>query len=261
MLLNEFQENFKTLMLGSKQSLSQAPQDFLDHLEGDSTALTDRLGVYHNNIMGSLSDALIATFPTLLALTGENFLRSAARAFIMKNPPQRGCLQTYGQEFDVFIAQLPSADKFPYLADVARFELLVNDSYYAPDDAPLAPADLAAVPEEHLDSTSLSLRTSARLFESHYPIQEIYNYCKHQNKAPLPDMNDLRPRYTLILRPFLDVLVLSLSEDEYAFLSATKESKTLGYSLIGCIEKYPDFNCAAFLQKNLTLGTFAKNQT
>lgn len=261
MRLNEFQENFKALMLAPRHALSQTPQGFLDHLEGDNIALMDRLGVYHNNIMSSLSDALIATFPTLLSLTGEDFLRSTARAFIMENPPDSGCLQTYGQGFDTFLTQHPSAENFPYLADVARFEIAINDSYYAQDDAPLFPSELAAIQEDRLANTTLLLRKSARLFQSFYPVQDIHNYCKNQGTATLPDMNNLYPRHMLVLRPSLEVLTFSVPEDEHAFLCALENGQTLGDALEKSIIKYPDFDLASFLQKNLTLGTFAKNQT
>src|SRR5262245_41990171 len=126
----------------------------LDHIDGGGLAPEQRLQVYRNNCLISLTDALKATYPVLHRLVGDGFFRTAAIAFIKAHPPREPRLSTYGAAFAAFLAQYPPASGLVYLPDVAKLEWALNSALHAPDVPALSPAELEQAAEA---GTSLRL--------------------------------------------------------------------------------------------------------
>lgn len=254
MPLNKFQTDFKELMLRPRAELSVENEAVTNTLISDHIHANDRLSIYHNNIIGSLSNVLCSTFPMIENLVGTNFLKEMARQFIFKNPPNSACLHHYGEGFDAFIKEYEPAANLPYLADVATLEFALNHAYYAQDDAPLPADALAQIPPESLAKTLLSPRASATLITSSYPLTDLRAFCLNDGEAPeLSAPTDCR---LLIYRPKLEVKIIPLTKDEYAFLSNLQQGTPLGAALENVTDTYTTFDFAAFLQKHIALETF-----
>lgn len=251
MSLSKTLDQFKTSML-APASMTDA-DDFHDLFLDNEISLSDRLGVYRNNVMVGLSDPVIKTYPLVEKLTGEDFMRGMARQYICQHPPTAGCLNHYGAAFPDFIASFEPAKGLPYLPDIARFEWLWNEAYYATDDTPIAPEKLQALSDEDYEHLVFDLRSSAQLMESPYPISQIKAFCEEENPGGTLDINNGGEKL-LILRPGLDVTLHPLSDDEYTILRGFLDNKPLG-TLIEDVRG--DFDLAAFLQKFLHMGCFA----
>ena len=223
--------------------------------EGD-IPIEDRLKVYHNNVVGSISAALVATFPLLENLVGEDFLKAMARAFLFENPPRGGCIHLYGEGFDDFIKTYEPAQSLPYLADVASLELAMNKAYYALDDQALLVDALAKIPPEELGDICLNLRSSVTLLSSDYPLLEIRRFCLAEDQKNPPDLSQKQHCYFLISRPDLDVQMMVVAEDEFCIFESLKEGLSLGQSVERTIAKYPNFDFSAYLQKYMRLSVF-----
>ena len=224
--------------------------------EGD-IPLDERLKVYHNNVVGSLSEVLRATFPLLENLVGADFLKSMAREFIFGNPPTSGCLHEYGEGFDGFIKTYEPAKSLPYLPDVATLELALNTAYYASDDVTLAPDYLAQVQPESLSEVVLKLRSSATLISSRYPLEQIRTFCLDADNNPAPDLTKNCTCRLLIVRPDLEVNIISLPEDEFEILLLLHNKVPLGEAVEKVMTAFPAFDFTAFLQKHTTLESFS----
>ncbi|MBI1300826.1 MAG: hypothetical protein GC137_04115 [Alphaproteobacteria bacterium] len=256
MLLSEVQKRFKDSMFQPVDRVEQDAKNFADLFEIGDIALEDRLKVYHNNVIGSLSSYIVTSFPLLENLVGEDFLKVMARAFIFKNPPTSGCLHFYGEGFDDFIRNFEAAKSLPYLADVAMLELSINHAYYARDDEALTAEVLGKISEDTLGQQVIRLRESASLVSSKYPILELRDFCLQDGKGTPPDLSLEYKSRLLVFRPAFEVLFVNLTEDEIVFLGCMLRQKSLGESLEHVLRLYPDFDMAAFLQKHLSLGTF-----
>ena len=162
MLLNEIQGLFKDAMLSHPRVLDNPDSALADLFEEGDIPLPARLKVYRNNIVGSLTDILAATFPLILKLVGKDFFDAMARSFILAHPPKSGCLSHYGDGFDVFIQNFKSAESLPYLSDIARFEMALNDAYYAKDDKALEANALSSITPEDLGEARLAFRDAVR---------------------------------------------------------------------------------------------------
>lgn len=254
MSLAEFQSQFKDLMFDHPDALKNAPAPLAAQFDTGDIALHERLGVYRNNIVGALSDVVVKSFPLLQALVGKDFLRGMAREFVLRTPPTEGCLNHYGAGFDNFIRGFKPAEKLPYLADMARLELAVNDAYYAADDTALTVDVLGTIAPEALGDLVLPLRHSAQLIHSDYPVMAIRHSCLNPDDDMAVDM--AQGSYVMVHRPVFEVTYTALKEDEYAMLLALHKQATLGDAAEYVLTHSPNFDFQAFLQKHIALETF-----
>lgn len=253
MRLSEFQESFKHTIL---------EPDHLDNGMFRSTfrqdhgiCLENRMKVYRNNIIRSLTDAVMAALPMTEKLVGREFLEQAMRAFVVANLPGQGNLNLYGMEFPNFIRTYEPAANLPYLQDFTKLEWLWETSYYAPDDLPLDPAELINIPEEDMPNLQFSFRKSFALLQSEYPLDEIVDFCRAEDQDNLQQLSD-RCCKLMVYRPDLKVELRRLDDAEYLFLSTLQDGQTIHETAEILAETQPNADLTPLLQKHLQLGTF-----
>lgn len=253
MKLHNLQTQFKDLMLDHPDALKNLPPEFSGQFEAGAIPLDIRLSVYRNNIVGSLTDVMLASFPLMEKLVGKEFLTGMARSFILQNPPKASCLNTFGQGFAEFIETFEPARSLPYLPDMARLEIVLNDSYYAGEDGALSPEQLAGLPPESLETLPLRLRDHVKLLTSPFPLTGIRETCLDEGVSA-PDMT--QGITLMVTRPKDKVDIVILASDEFEALSHLQDGQTLGAAVSKTLEPHPAFDFAAFLQKHIALQTF-----
>jgi hypothetical protein len=82
--------------------------------------------VHRNTIISGLTNAMRLTYPTVDWLVGPEFFDQTALAYIRGHPPARAQLAAYGEAFPAFLEACAPGAGLPYLADVARFDLAVD---------------------------------------------------------------------------------------------------------------------------------------
>ncbi len=257
MLLNEVQEKFKQLMLQPASGLESIPPDLHAVFVQDHISARARLKIYHNNVIGSISASLCAGFPLLEKLVGADFLKGLARDFIFQHPPQSGCMHHYGAGFDDFIRAYGPCAALPYLGDVAAMEIAINNAYYADDDVPLGRDELAGHGVHGIGDVILSLRSSAALLSSAYPLMEIRDFCLDEVHNAAPDLGVSCRTRLLVFRPNLEVKLIVLEEDAFFMLSCIHDGIPLAQALDKTLELYPAFDFNVFLQRHIMLETFS----
>ncbi len=252
MQLSEVQKRFKDTMLDHPKALDDPAADFAALFNEGDIPLPARLKVYRNNIIGSLTDVMIASHPLLEKLVGHEFLEMMARSFILENPPTHGCLNMYGGGFDTFIENFELAKALPYLPDMARLEIAMNEAYYAKEDDPLKAEELASTTPEKLQ---LKLRQNIRLVSSKYPVHDIRDFCIEDD--PEKTMNvDTGGVKLMVYRPQLETKIVRLENDEYHMLSALKEKMTMDDAVESTLNTHESFDFQGFLQRQIELETF-----
>jgi len=190
-----------------------------------------RFAVYRNNVMVSLIDALADTYPVTQALVGEDFFRGMAAVFARANPPHSPVMAHYGAGFAGFIEGFPAATGLPYLADLARLEMLRVEAYHA--------ADAAAVPHEEI---ALLLSASARLPEARFtlhpslrilvsPCSVVSLWAAHQAEDVDPALAALDtslPESALVIRVLLDVEIYRITTSMATFIRHLQQGLGLG---------------------------------
>lgn len=256
MQLNEYQNQFKNLMLDHPDALETPPEDIAAFCATGDIPLPARLKVYRNNIVGSLTDLLKLTFPTVLALVGDKFFETMARSFILKHPPSKGVLSHYGEGMDTFIADYAPAKTLPYLSDIAAYEIAKNHSYHAADDQALSTEMLANVNPDELDSLPVQLRANVHLVASRFPLTDIEKFCREDAPESTLDV-DQGGQKLMVFRNGFDIDVISVGDAEFAFLDHLQKGKTLGDATTLTLEHHTNFDIQAILAKHLSLETFA----
>lgn len=213
-----------------------------------------RFAVYRNNVVVSLIDALADTFEVTQTLVGEQFFRAMARQFVCKSPPQSPVLAFYGESFPSFIEDFAPAASVPYLADLARLELLRVQAYHAGDAAPLPTAAIAKLMscEDELPQLRVEFQPSVRLQRSRYAVVSLW--AAHQGIHDISTVDPHVAENALILRPALDVQVIRLGNGSCDFVARLLQGTRLGEAFEAARGAFADFDLAG------TLGQLIRTQ-
>ncbi|MEZ9445562.1 DNA-binding domain-containing protein [Vibrio sp. 10N.222.54.F12] len=155
-----------------------------EHCDIVSDHFTDeqRIQIYRNNFVISLSEVLAATYPLTEMLVGEECFQQMARQHVLSYPSTSGDVSGYGEHFEQTIQAFPAViEAAPYLGEVALYEWqrdslvrCVSESHV--DQRPLS--RLADVPQEQQGALVFHLKDSITLVNSSYTIialeQAIY---------------------------------------------------------------------------------------
>lgn len=199
----------------------------------------ERIAVYRNNVLASLTDALRETFPVVLRLVGERFFAFTAREFIAAHPPLRPTLSDYGETLPDFLATFPPCRNLAYLADTARLEWLMNVARYAADIAPVSASCLSATAA---DAGRLVFRfhPACGYLASAWPVDRIWraNQPKSQDQSVGCDAGGVRLE---VGRQDDGVVFRTLDEAEFGFRKSLAGGATLGIALEHALDVRPDF--------------------
>jgi hypothetical protein len=184
-----------------------------------------RFGVYRNNVISSLGNAVAGSFPAVKRIVGDDFFRAMARAYVLAEPPTSPVLLDYGATFPDFIARFAPAASLPYLPDVARIERLWREAYHAEDAEPLSPEALSGLPEAALPGLTFTLHPSLRLVRSRWPALTVWRM--NVSDVPTTPVDFSVPEDALIVRPGAEVEVRIVPPGGAAFVTALAGGETL----------------------------------
>ena len=241
MQLHKLQTSFTQAATANDASL-------LDAINGDAISASERLSVYHHNVVGGLQDVLADVFTATRKLVGDAFFAQMTEAFIAEAPPTESNLNLYGKNFPAFIANYPAARSLPYLSDIAKFEWLWHESYFAADDMPLSAEEIQTIAPEAYPALQFQLRHSVKLFRSDYPAEAIWRYCETEENPPEMDSGST---FLLIMRPDMAVVTLHLTHAEYLFLLSISQGNRLEVAAA-----QTDINLSECLARYFSVGIF-----
>jgi hypothetical protein len=147
------EDDIAAAQAGRYAALEVAPAD------GEALAAADmrRIRVYRRLVRGTLREAIDNQLPKTAARMGEDAYREHVVAFAEAELPRSQLLRDVAYEFAVWAAPRFAADARlpPWLADLARFELLEFDVYTAERfEVPLAADELVADRAVAFDTTA-----------------------------------------------------------------------------------------------------------
>lgn len=213
--------------------------------DGQGRAAGRRFDVYRNNVILSLSEALETGFPVIAKLVGAANFKTLARDFVRVHPPSSPLMMFYGSEMPKFLVDYGPVQGVKYLADVARLEIAIRESYHAENAEGVDAAKLGAMSPEALMQARLTLVPSVRLVCSGWPIHAIWRFNKEEG-APKPQAG---AQDVLVVRPDLDPTPLLLPPGGGAFVAGLLRGETLGDALLAATGEVEAFD----LTQTLTL--------
>ena len=148
-------------------------------IASDEFTADERMQIYRNNFIVSLSEVLSATYPIVEALLGEECFEQMARQHVLTYPLEEGNVAHYGEGFQDTIMQFSQViAQAPYSPEVARFEWHIDLARQAQCEqsnaAELKPlALLGGVSEEQQPALILHLKKGCRSFDSSYAVFDL----------------------------------------------------------------------------------------
>lgn len=255
MQLSKFQHHFKETILDA-QNLDAADGTFKASFRQDhGISLENRMKVYRNNVIRSLTEAGLAAYKMSEQLVGRDFLEKAMTHYVTQNLPREGNLNLYAMEFAEFLRTYPPAKDLPYFADFAQVEAYWEQAYYACDDVALDLNKLAELSEDDTANLCFEFRDSIRFYESSYPLDEIIDYCRAEEREEHLQLSE-RGCKLMISRPQFQVEIRRLNDAEFLFLTEINKGKNLQQAAVTLSEIDPNNDIAPILQKHFELGTF-----
>lgn len=212
-------------------------------LDGAGRPAGRRFSVYRNNVAVSLTEALEQTFPVVRKLLGETNFAALAGHFLRAHPPASPILARYGAGFPEFIEGFQPLAHLGYLADTARLELAIVQSYHAADAAPVDPALFATTAPDDLPRLRLGLAPALRLLRSRWPIHGIWRF-NTETDAPQPPATG---QAVLVTRPDYDPLPRLLAPGGATFVATLGAGQTLGAAADAATEAAADFDLSHML--------------
>lgn len=150
-----------------------AAVDLMCELEQAHAPQTTRgLAAYRSNAHASAERALLAAYPVIAALIGDDNFAHLARELWHHSPPWRGDLARWGDALPAFLDQHAQLADTPYLVDVARVEWALHRAGGAPD----ATADLsgfARLVQDDPHGMTLTLAPGTAVIASRYPVASL----------------------------------------------------------------------------------------
>ncbi|UTZ26680.1 DUF2063 domain-containing protein [Vibrio campbellii] len=149
-------------------------------IASDEFTADERMQIYRNNFIVSLSEVLSATYPMVEALLGKECFEQMARQHVLTYPLEEGNVAHYDEGFQDTIMQFSQViAQAPYSPEVARFEWhidLARQAQYEQSNAaefkPLAA--LGEVSEEQQPALILHLKKGCRSFDSSYAVFDLF---------------------------------------------------------------------------------------
>jgi len=201
-------------------------------LAGDARVpAAERLEVYANAYFHRIAGALREDHPALAAALGAPAFHDLATAYLLACPPRHASLRHAGDRLPAFLAGAEGAAPFrarwPYAAELAALERAIVDAFDAPDDEPLARAELAALAPAAWAALPLRLRASASLLGFGWPVDRLRGAAERGEPLP-PEGFTPAPTRVCVYREGDAVRWLRVDADEAAFLDAARAGTTFG---------------------------------
>jgi hypothetical protein len=208
-----------------------------------------RLRIYRGNIVENFLRALASTYPVVEQLVGTDYFRQMAKDFHGRSPSRSGDLKAAGRAFPDYLGDLHRHDRFRYLADIARFEWLIQESSLAADHPPLDLARLAVVAPSTYEALGFTLHPTLRLFASPFPALSIWQ--ANMADCRRPDVIDLAAGADrlAILRHRGELEFLRLNPGELAFLHSLSTGDCFSAALTHAQAADEGFDAPAVLRR------------
>lgn len=217
-----------------------------------------RMDIYKNNVIGGLIEIIMARYPTIRPLVGDEFARAMAREYVLRNAPKAANMNEYAADYPDFIRSFTPAQDIAFLFDVAMLDGLEHHAYYAPDGLALRRENAAEYLPQILAGTArLNLHPSCGLMRSAYPILALQDFTRAGGDTA-PEFNlDAGGQCVMVWRFGFRVEKRVIGAAPYVFLKTLRVEQDVHTALEYALTVDDIFNFEAFLQDMLPHDVFS----
>jgi hypothetical protein len=209
----------------------------------DGAPAGKRFDVYRNNVVFSLMKASEDTFPRLRKLIGPQRFSALAADFVRTHPPTSKMMMQFSDQLPSFLENFEPLRSIGYLADIARVELAMRQSYHAADSTPVANSAFEAVDTDVLMASTLQLSPALRLVQSAWPIHAIWQL----SEDPQAHKPVMRAEDILVTRAAFDPQLHLLAPGAAAFVGGLQRGVNFATSIDEASEVNTNFDLTSTL--------------
>jgi hypothetical protein len=243
--------------------MSAAPLSGIQHdlqsymLEGDAAIeahvrgservpVETRLRIYGDAYRARLIEGLGSNFPMLAKLLGPDDFATVANDYITAHDSQSFSIRWYGHELAQFLATAPDYSDLGLLADLAKWEWAMTETFDAADAEPLSVEALSRVPPDQWAGLRFEWHPSVRLLTLHWNAPQIWSALSKDVDRPAAAVSEL-PESWLLWRQDLQTFFRSVPEDEAVLIGESRQGR-LFHELVARLCDYaPEEEAAARL--------------
>jgi len=230
-------------------------------LPGVAEQALSGLHAYRANAQAVAERSLVAAYPVLARLIGDEAMAALARDLWRVEPPLKGDLAWFGAGLAEWLGSIEAFRALPYLPDMARLEWAVHRAQVAADPAE-TPLDLQCLAG---DPETLQVRfvAGSAAVASPWPVFTIWREHRASPDAE-PDLESARAALAAgrgdiawVWRRGHRVEVTSLSVGENELHRRLQVGSALGPALSSTLAGEPDFSFEQWLTRALREGWLA----
>ncbi len=193
---------------------------------------TERMSVYANGYLTRIEESLKEVYEAIRSAIAPEAFHELSLAYAKKHPSSHYNLNFAGRHLPDFLkaycvtAKDACNDEYPFLRDLAELEWRIWTAFHAFQESPMDRGGLAQIPQESWSEIRLYFQPSVLLWASKWPVLDLWL----ARKKGVSGQSRLTPssEYLLIARRDLEVRCERLGQEQYEFLSALIDGKTLG---------------------------------
>ncbi|MEH6577776.1 MAG: DNA-binding domain-containing protein [Amphritea sp.] len=201
--------------------------------------------IYRNNLTASARRALAISYPTVVALLGEELFALCCQQFLSRTPPTDGDWAQWGDLFTVFLSAHPALKDYPYICDCAELDWKLHQANQGADQL-LDQSTLGLLANGDPHALHIEFNMNLNLVISAFPIELIYM----AHHSPLESQRQLAmaqakvkiqqggAETVLVYRPQFKPLCKGISEAETTFIATL----IAGYSLADALDAVSEDN-------------------
>lgn len=155
------------------------------------------LDVYRAGYFARLTESLEETFESLWAVLGDEDFFKICQDYIEKHASNSYNLSDYGQQFPEFLDHHTALESFPFLKDLARFELVFQKIFHS-EKPHLEKCQKLLT--QITDKSIFSFLSSCSVFQSSYAISKIHSACREA--LSYENLEIHKPECCLMLKSF-----------------------------------------------------------
>jgi len=197
-------------------------------LPSSRLAPEERVAIYSRMYFARLYECLSEDYPALVKLAGHETFGKIVRAYLREHPSRHYSLNFLGRKLPDFLDGPVRVPRRALLADVARVERAIGESFDAAASPSMTPADMALVPPAAWESGRIRLTETLRLLPLSHRANAIVSACR-QGK-PLPALGRAKS-WVAVYRKDWTVWRADLTEPMHAVLVALRDGQPLGAAL------------------------------
>lgn len=210
----------------SYMSEGALPEDMLKILRPiKNLKLIDCLEVYSHARVTRLCDTLYENYSACAKVIGDDDFFKICENYVETNSSCSYNLEDYGDTFPSFLRKQSISEDFPFLGDLADFELKFKEVFHAKHEAYDAQSELAKFSD--ISQLRIGLQATVALLTSAYRIKEIWDLRSSQENEI--DWEPLEaPSFLLLYRSSARLYVKELQPMTYEMMSMIEAGNSIG---------------------------------